>query len=136
MRVRSVLIAVGFVFFATPAFASAVLPIDGVFGTADGCAFFMTGNRDGDDIVVITPDTFTARGRGCYFEELIDSIGDDIAISATCHADMEHGSTTEIVRVIDNAPNGLTVELIGLGEYGPLFPCPETEHLFRRGVQI
>ena len=122
--------------FAAPAVASAVLPIDGIYGTEDGCAFFMSGNGDGDNIVVLTPDTFTARGRGCYFEKLIDSIGDDIAISATCHADMELGSTTEIVRVIDNAPNGLTVELIGLGEYGPLFPCPGTEGLLRRGVQI
>jgi hypothetical protein len=119
----------------TPALA-AVLPIDGIFGTPDGCAFFMSGSEDGDDIVVLTPDTFTARGRGCYFEELIDRIGDDIAITATCHADMEFGSTTETVRVIDNAPNGITVELIGLGEYGPLFPCPGTEGLFRLGVQI
>lgn len=134
MRIGGILIAVGFLAFATPALA-AVLPIEGIFGTEDGCAFFMSGDENGNDIVVLTPDTFTARGRGCYFEELIDSIGDDIAITATCHADMELGSTTEIVRVIDNAPNGITVELIGLGEYGPLFPCPGTEGLFRRGVQ-
>jgi hypothetical protein len=135
VRVGGVLIAIGIFACATPALG-AVLPIEGIFGTEEGCEFFMSGDRDADNIVVLTPDTFTARGRGCFFEELIDSIGDDIAISATCHADMELGSTTEIVRVIDNAPNGITVELIGLGEYGPLFPCPGTEGLLRRGVQI
>jgi hypothetical protein len=135
LRMRGILIAIGLFAFATPAWA-AVLPIEGIYGTPDGCEFFMSGDLDLDDIVVLTPDTFTARGRGCFFEELLESIGDDIAISATCHADMEYGSTTEIVRVIDNAPNGITVELIGLGEYGPLFPCPGTEGLLRRGVQI
>jgi hypothetical protein len=124
-----------FALITAPTFA-AVLPIDGIFGTEEGCAFFMSGDRRAENIVVLTPDTFTARGRGCYFEELIDSIGDDIAIEATCHADMELGSTTEIVRVIDNAPYGIIVELIGLGEYGPLFPCPGTEGLFRPGVQV
>ena len=136
MRIGGVLIAVGFAVVASPALANAVLPIEGIFGTEDGCAFFMTGDPDLADIIVLTPDTFTARGRGCYFVEMIDRIGDDIAISAICHADMEMGSTSEVVRVIDNAPNGITVELIGLGEYGPLFPCPGTEGLFRRGVQI
>ena len=135
MRVRGVLIAIGLFGCTTPALA-AVLPIDGIFGTSDGCEFFMSGDRDLGDIVVLTPDPFTARGRGCFFEELLDTIGDDIAISATCHADMEYGSTTEIVRVIDNAPNGITVELIGLGEYGPLFECPGTQGLLRRGVQV
>jgi hypothetical protein len=119
----------------TPALA-AVLPIDGIFGTEDGCAFFMSGKREGDDIVVLTPDTFTARGRGCYFEELLDGIGDVVSIAATCHADLEEGSTTEIVRVFDDSPNGFTVELVGLGEYGPLFPCPGADILFERGVRI
>jgi hypothetical protein len=121
---------------SSPALAKAVLPIDGIFGTEDGCAFFMTGNPTGTDIVVLTPDTFTARGRGCYFEELLDSIGDVFSITATCHADLEEGSTREIVRVFDNSPQGLTVELVGLGEYGPLFLCPGTDILFQRGVQV
>jgi hypothetical protein len=135
LRIGGILIVIGLLACTTPA-VGAVLPIEGIFGTPDGCEFFMSGDRDLGNIVVLTPDTFTARGRGCYFEELIDTIGDDIAILATCHADMEFGSTTEVVRVIDNAPNGITVELIGLGEYGPLFECPGTEGLLRRGVQV
>ena len=45
---------------ATPALADAVLPIGGVFGNASGCTFFMTGRGAGDDLMLLTPDTFTA----------------------------------------------------------------------------
>jgi hypothetical protein len=120
----------------TPTLANAVLPIDGIFGNPSGCAYFMTGNLEGDEAVVLTPDTFTTYASGCYFIELLDGLGDVFTIAATCTAEGETSSSHETVRIFDNGPEGIVVELIGVGEFGPIFPCPGTDVLFERGVQI
>src|SRR5688572_29691877 len=133
---RSILIAIGFTLFAGPAFANAVLPLQGIFGNPSGCAFFLTGERSSDDVVVLTPDTFTTFGSGCYFEQLIEGGENGFTIAASCTAEGEERSTDETVVVIDQGEAGVLVELVGLDLFGPLYPCPGTADLFRRGVQV
>ena len=128
------LVAVGLVVLATPALANAVLPLEGIFGNASGCDYFMTGERQSDDLLVLTPDTLTTYGTGCYFESLTARTDYSYTISALCTAEGEEGSSHETVKVFDMAENGLMVELVGVGMFGPIFPCPGTATLFQRGV--
>jgi hypothetical protein len=133
---RRTIFTLALIALTTPAVANAVLPLDGIFGNQSGCDYFMTGNLENDEAVVLTPDTFTTYGSGCYFIELLDGLGDVFTIAATCTAEGEEGSTHETIRVSDNGPEGIVVELVGVGEFGPIFPCPGTDVLFERGVQI
>ena len=93
VRVGGVLIAIGLAALATPVLANAVLPLEGIFGNASGCDYFMTGELGSDDLLLLTPDTFTTYGTGCYFESLTASTDYSYTISALCTAEGEEGST-------------------------------------------
>jgi hypothetical protein len=112
-----------------------VLPLEGIFGNASGCDYFMTGELNSDDLLLLTPDTLTTYGTGCYFESLTASTHYSYTINALCTAEGEEGSSRETVTVFDRAEDGLMVDLVDVGLFGPIFPCPGTETLFQRGVQ-
>ena len=135
MRVGGVLIAIGLAALATPVLANAVLPLEGIFGNASGCDYFMTGELGSDDLLLLTPDTLTTYGTGCYFESLTASTHYSYTISALCTAEGEEASSRETVTVFDRAEDGLMVELVNVGLFGPIARCPGTETLFQRRVQ-
>jgi hypothetical protein len=122
---------------SSPALADAVLPIGGAFGNEVGCNFFMSGQIENDEVVLVTPDTFTTYASGCYFEALRSELDHVYKLAASCTSEGEEGSTDETIVVTDRGPDGVFVELEGVAEWGPLFTCPGTEELFTGpGTQI
>jgi hypothetical protein len=122
---------------SSPVLADAVLPIGGAFGNEIGCNFFMTGQIENDEVLLVTPDTFTTYASGCYFESLRSKEDRVYELDASCTSEGEEGSTDETIVVTDRGPNGVFVELEGVAEWGPLFMCPGTEELFKGpGTQI
>ena len=120
----------------TPALANAVLPLEGIFGNESGCDYFMTGEPGSGDLLLLTPDTLTIHKTGCYFETLIGQSDYSYAIRALCRAEDEEAGTRITVGVFDLAEDGVIVSLVGLRVFGPILPCPGTDGLLRRGVQI
>jgi hypothetical protein len=121
----------------TSTLADAVLPIAGIFGNGNGCHFFMTGDVLGDDLLVLTPDTFSSFATACYFEALIADHGNAYEIAASCSNEGEEGSSKSSIVVSDRGARGMFVAFEGLEEFGPMLPCPGTESLFpERGTLI
>lgn len=114
---------------ASPALGDAVLPIGGAFGNEAGCDYFMTGARAGDNLVILTPDTFTTAAAGCYFETLVSPVPGAYEVSASCHEEGESETVKSQLKVRGTASEGFTVALAD-SEWGPLQRCPGTEDLF------
>lgn len=134
MRIGGILIAAGLAVFAAPALASAALPIDGIFGTGEGCALFMTGEKQAGT-VLLTPDTFTVDIGACYFEELLEDDGTEFLVKVSC-AWTDGRSNENELTVIRQGDNLVAGFRRGDVFWEPLSRCPGTEGLLRRGVQV
>ena len=117
---------------AAPAIA-AVLPIEGAFGNAAGCAFYMTGKAEAD-MVVLTGDTVSSRDAGCDFVSLDASGAGAFTVGAVCSGDTHPG--LDQVLVSDRGTDGFFVSINEAVEWGPLRPCPGVEDLLSPGVRI
>jgi len=124
-----VLAAAMMIVAASPALADGLLPIGGAFGNAIGCAFFMSGEIIGEDLVVLTPDNFTAQTATCHFEALTASDEAQFTLAASCR---EMGSVGPQQLVVHEAADGYTVTITGEDmQWGPLIACPGSDEVFQ-----
>ena len=119
---------------ATPALAAGVLPFEGIYGNADGCHFFATGDFASDDVFLITPDTFSSYGTGCDFESLVTAADSVFTVKATCSSEGEDGLASNIVTIIGHGTAGYSIQFEGLDEWGPYPRCPADTGM--SGVQV
>lgn len=115
---------------------AAVLPFDGAFGNAAGCHLFLTGEVTGDDLLVLTGDTVSSFAAGCDFLSLVASEGEVFTVEAVCSGEGQDHPGLDRVVVTNRGDAGLFVKLDGLGEWGPLLPCPGLGELFAPGVRV
>jgi hypothetical protein len=106
--------------------ADGVLPIAGAFGNASGCAFFMTGQVLGEDLLLLTPDNFSAATTTCHFESLMAEVSDYYVVAATCN-----GARASQVTVHGEAAGYFVALGETLAEWGPLIACPGAEEVFK-----
>jgi hypothetical protein len=117
------LLTLALIAVATPALAQSVLPIDGIFGNATGCTYFATGQVTGDDLLLLTPDTFASVAIGCDFVALTETTGQSFIVAAICSSDDAALEAIDEVIVSDRGRDGYFVRLAGMEEWGPLLPC-------------
>lgn len=121
---------------ATPALADAVLPVDGVFGDGGGCAFFMTGEAEGQDFLLLTPDTFQSNDLACYFKSLTTQDDATYSVAVSCSGETDAALNAGALTV-RHGDDGYFVTVDGFEERGPLTPCAGTAALFApQGLQV
>ena len=113
---------------AAPALASAVLPIGGAVGNEAGCRLYMTGDRAAEELAVLTPHTFMTHDQGCTFRQVARIETRHLAVEASCARLGEKGEARAI-GIQGSGAEGYVVTSAD-GRWGPLLPCPGTEHLF------
>lgn len=98
----------------------------------------MSGAIISDDLLLLTPDTFSSYATACYFEGLAADHGDgSYDITASCSHEGEEGSTKDRIHVVDRGAAGLFIRFEGLEDWGPMQPCPGTETLFPgKGIPV
>jgi len=96
-----------------------VLPVEGIFGNANGCRMYLSGEQSGD-FQLLTPDTFTSPEIGCDFEALESADAVLFTVRSVCSP----GGKQSVV-VSDRGLDGYSVTLGGTA-HGPFKACPVT----------
>lgn len=125
--IRTLLAALALVASAGAA-SAAVLPLQGAFGNAAGCAFFMSGVA-GEDMLLLTPDSFASAGVTCDFEWLLSSNDVVFTIGGVCTGGIDQLS------VVPQADGAYAVTVGDLPPLGPLAPCPGSSEILSPGVR-
>ncbi len=109
---------------ATPAMAG-VLPFDGAFGNAEGCALYSAGtipNGQGE-FYLLTSNTFASYPVQCDFLSATpDGPSEQVARTICRTADGETAKDT--MRLVDHGAAGYGIKVVGLDELGPFAACP------------
>ena len=104
----------------TSAASAGVLPLDGAYGNETGCAFFATGEA-GDDMILLTPDTYLDGQTGCDFDSMVEDDG-VFGVRGVCATPGEASIQGDILKVRWEAgANAIVYD--GLESIGPLLPC-------------
>jgi len=109
---------------ATPSIAG-VLPFDGAFGNAKGCALYSDGAiPDGHgEFYLLTPNTFASYPVQCDFVSSSPDAPSELFANTICRtADGE--TAKDSMRLIDHGPAGYGIKVVGLDELGPFPACP------------
>jgi hypothetical protein len=120
MRASGGRIGAMLVLAATTSAASAgVLPLDGAYGNETGCAFFAIG-EPGDDMILLTPDTYLDGKTGCDLDTATEDSG-VFTVRGVCATPGEVSVKGDILTV--KWQDRLATVYAGLEAVGPLLPC-------------
>jgi hypothetical protein len=125
VSIRGAIAAVA-VLATSPALAAGSIPLDWAFGNAAGCNFFLNGQADIAEMVVLTGDTFTAFRTGCDFGELVAEAGETFTIAAVCSSLGKPIPGEEVV-VVRGADGTYEVTIENFGHWSGLTRCPGRE---------
>jgi len=121
---------------ATPALAG-VLPFEGAFGNAKGCALYSAGAiPDGQgEFYLLTSNTFASYPVQCDFVSASTDAPSELFANTVCRtADGETAKDT--MRLIDHGASGYGIKVVGLDELGPFPACPPKKPGVPGAVQI